>query len=136
MYGNTSEISQVFENLINNANEAMSENWENKKQSGETAPIPLLELSIDRIGNEGIISFTDNGPGIPTCLTCENNERCDDCDAFKVGKTTKKAGSGLGMISIFRTVKKYKGKVKIKTSSTGSSISVTLPVLAEVGNRN
>lgn len=128
IYGNTSEISQVFENLINNAYEAMIENWNSKKESGETAPVPVLELCTDKVGDEGVISFTDNGPGMASCFNCSCNKDCIECTAFKIGKTTKTSGTGLGMISVFRSVTKYKGKVRIKTSSTGSSISVTLPI--------
>ncbi|MBI9098847.1 MAG: HAMP domain-containing histidine kinase [Spirochaetaceae bacterium] len=134
MNGNTSEISQVFENLFMNAHEAMIENWKLNKKSDESVEVPLLTLGTDRKGHEGIISFTDNGPGIRICLTCNSNDQCIDCDAFKIGQTEKTSGTGLGMISVFRTVKKYNGKVKINTSASGSTISVTLPFLAEKKN--
>ena len=128
-YGNTSEISQIFENLIKNAYEALIEQWDNMNMSGSVLFVPTLELMIDKKDNSGVISFIDNGAGIKACQDKKCLGSCINCDAFKVGKTTKQSGTGLGLISVFRTLKKYKGDIKIDASGNRTTVSVYLSCL-------
>ncbi|MCP4162761.1 MAG: HAMP domain-containing histidine kinase, partial [Deltaproteobacteria bacterium] len=62
-FGNTSEISQVFENIIKNTYEALIEHWHKAKTEGITTYLPYIELDINRNAEYGIISIVDNGPG-------------------------------------------------------------------------
>ena len=117
-FGNASEISQLFENLIKNAFEALIE-----KSLNDKAFKPSLKISIKENGYK-MIEISDNGPGIKSCMDENHTENCEDCDVFKPGKTTKESGTGLGMISVFKTLKKYKGTMKINTSTEGTNIKV------------
>lgn len=125
-YGNPSEISQVFENLIKNAYEALLEKRENQVNQNEIY-LPQLKVEIEGSKDKSQIRFIDNGPGIKACLEKDCKKNCVDCGIFKVGKTTKSTGTGLGMISVIRTLKKYEGILDIKTSAEeGTAITVAL----------
>lgn len=131
-FGNVSEISQIFENLIKNSYEALIENWLLSRQENRDSYTPMLDISIKGDVSEIRIVFSDNGPGIKVCLDRNCEQGCMNCRAFKVGRTTKTDGSGLGMVSVLRTLKKYKGDLKVNTSPEGSEISVILPRPASV----
>lgn len=126
-FGNTSEISQIFENLIKNIYEALVEKQKLEMSRDNPFFVPKLEVLLVREDQQSLISFIDNGPGIKACLEagCEGN--CSSCNVFKVGRTTKIEGTGIGMISVFRTLKKYKGSLKINTSTEGTEMKVFLP---------
>lgn len=124
---NVSEISQVFENLIKNAYEAIIERWTFSKEAGIKDYVPLLSIYVKGELKSSTIVFSDNGPGIQACIERSCSGDCMNCKVFKMGKTTKETGNGLGMISVFRALKKYKGVMKISTSPEGSSFSITLP---------
>ncbi|MCP4176812.1 MAG: ATP-binding protein, partial [bacterium] len=127
-----SEISQVFDNIFKNTYDALIEHWHKFKSEGITTYLPYIELDINRNAEYGIISIIDNGPGIKACMEnpcIHKNGYCDNCDAFKIGRTTKETGTGVGMISVLRTLKKYKGHLRIDTSTKGTKVSVFLPLL-------
>lgn len=118
-YGNPSEISQVFENILKNAYEALIENVTGNSE-------PHLSVRIKGESASSIVEFEDNGPGIKACLDKGCGGECMNCNAFKIGRTTKKEGTGLGMISVMRTLEKYRGQLKIRTSREGTTVSVIL----------
>ncbi|WP_221439877.1 ATP-binding protein [Spirochaeta isovalerica] len=125
-YGNPSEISQIFENLLKNAYEALVEYKTAMDEQGHKDYDPVLTIGIKGQTTESIISFSDNGPGIKACLEKDCTGDCSRCDAFKVGRTTKKEGTGLGMVSVLRTLEKYEGNMKIRTSPEGTVIEIIL----------
>ncbi|MBN2655626.1 MAG: HAMP domain-containing histidine kinase [Spirochaetales bacterium] len=125
-YGNPSEISQVFENLLKNAYEALVEHKKALEEQGMKDFDALLSVGISGKAEVSIITFKDNGPGIRACLEKNCKGECSGCDVFKVGRTTKIAGTGLGMISVRRTLDKYGASMKIRTSSEGTQITITL----------
>lgn len=126
-FGNTSEISQVFENLIKNAYEALIEKWTASIELAMGEYTPELTIRIKGDIEQSKIVFTDNGPGIKACIDRNCDGDCIQCDVFQVGRTTKEAGNGLGILSVMRTLQKYKGDLKISTSQEGSTFTVILP---------
>lgn len=109
-------IQQVFTNLVLNALDAMP---------------PGGVLEVRGAAKEGcaIISFSDNGCGIPT----ENLSR-----VFDPFFTTKPQGTGLGLSISYGIVAEHGGSIEIerrsgdKTAQRGTTVSVRLP-LAERG---
>lgn len=126
-FGNTSEIAQIFENLIKNAYEALIEKWKSSDKLEIGKFTPLLTISIIVEADISHIKFRDNGPGIEACLRRDCSGECSRCKVFQVGRTTKKQGHGLGMNSVLRTLNKYKGDIKIESSAEGSEISLSFP---------
>ncbi|MBI9096986.1 MAG: HAMP domain-containing histidine kinase [Spirochaetaceae bacterium] len=126
-FGHTSEVSQIFENLIKNAYEALIEKLAASREKELGCFTPHLTITIKGDISMGSISFADNGPGIKACMARDCRSECFSCTVFKVGRTTKSSGTGLGMISVQRTLKKYKGQMKISTSQEGSDITIMLP---------
>ncbi|MFB1049477.1 ATP-binding protein [Paraliobacillus sp. JSM ZJ581] len=101
------QIKQVFINLIKNAIEAMSEEG---------------TITIEVLSNEKkcYIKFIDQGSGIPEHLIHKVNE-----PFF----TTKKEGTGLGLMISNKIIKNHNGSIDIKTmNGKGSIFSISLPL--------
>jgi len=102
------QLKQVFVNLFNNALEALS---------GTPGKIAI---SVRREGDNVVISFDDNGPGIAENLRDE---------VFTPYFTTKEAGTGLGLPTVHRIISELGGVVSIDTSKLGgAAIVMRLPV--------
>lgn len=117
-----SMISQVFQNLIRNALDAMFE---------KDNP----ELKIKTYSDNGFISFSvaDNGPGI-------SSEIVDKIfDPFFTTKPKKNfendngpVGTGLGLYICSEMIKVNNGKIAVNTKENqGTEFNVSLPVTAE-----
>jgi PAS domain S-box-containing protein len=115
------QISQVVNNLIINANQAMPdggiiavtiENVEIKEEH-VNAFLPL------NIGKYIKISVQDNGVGIPEEIKQK---------VFDPYFTTKKKGSGLGLFSCYSIIKKHDGHIAVEsTLGVGTTFYVYLP---------
>ena len=103
------EIRQILLALIVNAIDAMP--------NGGTLTIKTQDL------NENIhITIQDTGSGIAPQI------RDKVFDPFFTTKSVGK-GTGLGLFIAFNLLKKYRGKIELKsTGSTGSTFTVTLPI--------
>lgn len=110
VYCNVGLIQQAVLNLLQNAFDAITSS--NKGSQ--------VELKVQTLENNIIISVTDNGPGIPP----EFSERI-----FEPFFTTKKKGkgTGLGLSLIHRIVQIHKGNIKLQTSHEGTKFSIYLP---------
>ena len=112
------QISQVVNNLIINANQAMPE--------GGTIEIRMRNLRVLHAevpaldsGDYVCIAVKDNGSGIAP----ENLERI-----FNPYFTTKKDGNGLGLASSYSIINRHKGTITAdSTVGTGSVLRVYLP---------
>lgn len=100
------QMKQVLYNLIRNACQAIGSDGE-------------LEIEVDQDDYNISIRITDTGPGIT---------------AEKVGKvfepyfTTKKAGSGLGLLIVRRIVREHGGEVEFNSEEgKGAAVTIYLP---------
>jgi signal transduction histidine kinase len=106
IYADSSQLQQVFLNLIVNASHAMP--------NGGT-------LNINTVVNDDNleINFTDTGCGIPR----ENLSKL-----FEPFFTTKESGTGLGLSIAYGIVKAHKGDIKVKSKEgKGATFTIILP---------
>jgi len=103
-----SELNQVWTNLIDNAADAM-------KGQGE------LRIRTMREGDEILVEFVDNGPGIPPEIQTK---------IFDPFFTTKPMGegTGLGLDTVYRIVRKHLGNVSFVSQPGKTCFRVRLPV--------
>jgi len=113
--GNSIQFVQVIENLIKNAIESSEKPHITLKTAVEPQPLILIK---------------DKGSGIPFCFNCKK-KNCLNCKEFQVGKTTKKEGSGTGMVYVQNTLKNMNAKMQIESHpNEGTTINITLPETA------
>lgn len=101
------QIQQVLVNLVKNASQAMTRGGLITLQTGE--------------GADGVwVSIADNGPGIPQ----EQLNRI-----FEPFYTTKKKGSGLGLMIVQRIVRAHGGRIELESQAgRGTSFRIWLPL--------
>jgi signal transduction histidine kinase len=101
------QLKQVFLNLILNGIEAMPDGG-------------CLEIGLRQEGNSVIITFTDEGDGLPPAAMSQ---------MFEPFFTTKATGSGLGLAISHEIVANHGGTLTAVNQATGGAqFSVTLPV--------
>jgi PAS domain S-box-containing protein len=101
------QLQQVLVNLVKNAAQAMSTGGTLTLQTGET-------------GDEVWVSVTDSGGGIPQ----EQINRI-----FEPFYTTKKKGSGLGLMIVQRIVRAHNGRIELESHvGRGTTFRVWLPL--------
>lgn len=115
--GDLHALEQVFNNILNNAIQAMGETGgelvikaqpiENQQDLSDPEEQKFIEISI-----------ADTGPGIPA----EIQEK-----VFQPFYTTKPAGSGLGLSIVKRIVTLHKGKIRFESFPGGTIFYITLP---------
>ncbi len=115
------QISQVINNIIINARQAMSDKGEiiikaeNLNNNISDAILPADKKYIK-------ITISDNGIGIPKDIQSK---------IFNPFFTTKDQGSGLGLTTSFSIVKKHDGFLTMKShENLGTSIFIYLPALS------
>lgn len=108
-------LRQVFDNLIDNAIQAMS--------SGGVLTVTLVNLELD--GVRGVeVQIQDTGEGMDTEV------RARALDPFF---TTRPSGTGLGLAIVARIVDSHGGVLRIKSKAgTGTVMHVFLPVSGEL----
>lgn len=101
------QMRQAFINIIKNAIEAMTKN-------GRLVIRTALEDSRIKI------SFTDNGIGIPE----------DELDKiFEPYYSTKREGSGLGLVIVHRVIRDHGGTIEVKSKlGRGTTVDIYLPI--------
>lgn len=100
-------ISEMVLNLVLNAGDA-------------THGRGRIVVKAEKRGNAACIEVHDNGPGIP------QSERKRIFDAFF---TTKKSGSGLGLLTVKACAELHKGSLQVGDSPLGGAcFSVWLPI--------
>lgn len=114
IYGNITELIQVWVNIIKNACDAMEQAHTKE---------PAIEVTTRATDEHVQVLITDNGPGIPEHLKDK---------IFQPNFTTKKNGLsfglGLGLSIVMRLVESYGGRIKVKSKSGNTQFLVTLPV--------
>lgn len=116
------QISQVLNNLIINAKEAMSGGGR-LKVSAKNQIIPAGQIPALSPGRYVLIEIQDEGPGIPHDILDR---------IFDPYFTTKSRGSGLGLSTVWNIVRRHGGTVLVRsTVGQGSVFSVYLPASGE-----
>ncbi len=122
----TSELQQVFVNLVKNAVEAVAERHGSSSRSGEPFA-GWVKVEVGRSGSgrgaEHVWArISDNGPGIPPDRVSV---------IFDPFFTTKPPGrgTGLGLNIVYRILTKYRGQVAVdRTGPDGTTFVVRFPV--------
>jgi two-component system, cell cycle sensor histidine kinase and response regulator CckA len=121
-----SQIDQVLVNLVINARQAMPSGG---KLGISTQTVDLEEgeafsLGIDAVGRYVRLTVTDTGEGMdPTTLS----------HLFEPFFTTREAGSGLGLATVYGIVKQSGGHTEVVSEiGVGTTISVFLPAVEGV----
>ncbi len=114
VYGDASQLNQVFQNLLDNSIE----------YSGDEPP--RVHISAERDGNQWIISVSDEGIGI------------DPVDADKVFEVFQSlhghedSGTGIGLALVERIVERHDGDIWVdSTLGEGATFSFTLPAVSK-----
>ncbi|MBD1388938.1 cyclic nucleotide-binding domain-containing protein [Neiella sp. HB171785] len=114
IYGNLTELIQIWVNIIKNACDAMEQ---------AATPSPSLRISTRLLPDAVKVKITDTGPGIP--------EKLQD-KIFQPNFTTKKNGLqfglGLGLSIVMRLVDSYNGRIVLNSVPGKTTFSVTLPI--------
>jgi signal transduction histidine kinase len=105
--GMAGPLAQVWINLIDNAVRAVGQ-------------VGRVRLSVERSGNEALITVADSGSGI----TPEHLERL-----FQPFFTTRADGTGLGLALCHRIVLQHRGRIEVRSEpGTGTQFIVALPL--------
>ncbi len=116
VHARTSEVQQVFVNLVKNALEAVAEG--ERKEPGRVA------VAVGRTDRWVWATVTDNGPGIP------EDRRTAIFDPFYTTKPPGR-GTGLGLNIVYRILTKYRGTITVEsTLGSGTTFTVRFPLEA------
>lgn len=114
------QISQVFNNLILNADQAMPEGGVITIR-GETLKVKEGKGLPLKSGKYVMIKIRDRGIGMPEDIVSK---------IFDPFFTTKQKGSGLGLSTVFSIIKRHEGCITVQSElGKGSSFFVYLPAV-------
>jgi len=109
--GDSAQLRQVVHNLLQNAQDALTE-----------APRPRIVIGSEAAGHAVRFTITDNGSGFPENLMKR---------AFEPYVTTKPRGTGLGLVIVKKIVEEHGGEVSIaNVMPRGARVTITLPSAA------
>ena len=113
-----SKIAQVFDNVIQNAIEAMTE-------SGGTLWVSVTSLIKSVSGTDKVrVEFRDTGNGISSTMISR---------IFDPFFTTKPSGTGLGLSICHEFVRAHGGEIQVESAEgDGTSVRIILPVREEI----
>ncbi|MFO0659325.1 MAG: ATP-binding protein [Polyangiaceae bacterium] len=116
IWGDSSLLRQVFDNLVGNAVQAMG--------GGGTLTIGVNELVMD--GLEGVVvTISDTGEGMDTMV--RNRARTPFF-------TTRPSGTGLGLAIVDRIIDAHGGTMTLESrAGEGTTVTVFLPIGSESG---
>jgi nitrogen fixation/metabolism regulation signal transduction histidine kinase len=111
IYGDASQLRQVVHNLMQNAQDALTETAE-----------PRIVIRTEALEGRVRFSVTDNGIGFPENLMKR---------AFEPYVTTKPKGTGLGLVIVKKIVEEHGGDVAVgNMSPAGARVTINLPTAA------
>jgi PAS domain S-box-containing protein len=118
-----SELSQVFQNLVGNALDALYNN-----------PDAMLEIYTGRSDDEVWFSLQDNGPGIPKEIQSKIFDPFFSTKPkAKTGIAGEPVGTGLGLYICSEMVHAYGGKIEVKSKpGTGTKVTVYIPAVNNI----
>jgi len=117
------QLSQVINNLVLNADQAMPEGG-TVRIAGRNMVVPSSSGLPLAPGNYVVLSFADSGVGIPR----DHLEK-----VFDPYFTTKQKGSGLGLATTYSIVKRHKGHIAVEsTVGSGATFHLYLPATGQI----
>jgi signal transduction histidine kinase len=120
LYGNLTQLQEVFFNLIDNAYDATKERQTFLKEEGYKSRI---EISASSVNGSIEIIVSDNGMGV------KDLDRKKLFTPFFTTKATAKKGTGLGLYVIDKIVSAHNGKIIIDSIyKSGTRFTITLPI--------
>ncbi|MES2153313.1 MAG: ATP-binding protein [Pseudomonadota bacterium] len=120
--GDATQLRQVIHNLLQNAQDAMSER-------SPDAPPPRIDVSTEAIhyrnadGGAGTavrLAIVDNGPGFAPKILSR---------AFEPYVTSKARGTGLGLPMVKKIIDEHGGRIDIQNRADGAGASVSILLL-------
>ncbi|OZA31296.1 MAG: PAS domain-containing sensor histidine kinase, partial [Hydrogenophilales bacterium 17-61-9] len=112
--GDSTLLRQVIHNLLQNAQDALTEH-----------SAPCVEVSTQQKNNAVCLTVKDNGAGFPEHLMTR---------LFEPYATTKAKGTGLGLAIVKKIVEEHQGKIQIENrKSGGAAIRIALPIFVSAG---
>lgn len=113
-FADPDRLRQVFVNLFSNAARYRS------------ADAPAVEVSFATLGDQAIITVSDNGIGIPA----DKRERVFDCFyQIDMGTTRRAGGTGLGLAICRGIMSALKGEIRIaEKDCPGTVFEISLPL--------
>jgi PAS domain S-box-containing protein len=106
--GDTAKLRQVIHNLLQNAEQAVSD-----------VLVPRIVVRTEAIDAGVQFTMRDNGPGFPAALIGR---------AFEPYVTTKAKGTGLGLAIVKKIVEEHNGTITIANDlAGGASVTIILP---------
>ncbi len=110
------QLKQVFHNILLNAFEAMPDGGTILIETSRQPSLKRQHRSSDRI----VIKVIDSGIGIPKNKLAE---------IFELYYTTKKSGTGLGLVIARQIIEAHKGDIKVESiEKQGTTVIIELPL--------
>ncbi len=104
------KITRMVHNLARNAADAMA---------GRDKP-GVFEVTVSREAEQLVLTFADNGPGIPESV------RQKLFESFVT--EGKRDGTGLGLAIVKKVVDDHNGTISVSTSASGTTFAVKIPL--------
>ena len=123
--GDQTQLRQVIHNLLQNAQDAVSE----KSATSENAPSPRIDIITEEIhyrSSDGSVSnavqltISDNGPGFAPKILAH---------AFEPYITSKPRGTGLGLPMVKKIIEEHGGRIDIRNRVTTNGAKVAILLL-------
>jgi signal transduction histidine kinase len=109
VYADRSQLLRVFNNLLQNAKQAIPSDREG-----------IIQVSVEKKENNALISVKDNGEGIPEEMVHK---------IFQPYFTTKSSGTGLGLAMTRKIIEFWRGKIWFETEEgEGTTFFIELPL--------
>jgi Amt family ammonium transporter len=129
----SSQLNQVFMNLLSNAIDAIDEKWESPKYAPSEASglVPQITVSTMTVPGDRLHLFvSDNGIGIP------DDVKRRMLDPFFTTKPVGK-GTGLGMSISYRIiVEQHRGRLRcVSTPGQGTQFLIDIPIWQTASER-
>jgi nitrogen fixation/metabolism regulation signal transduction histidine kinase len=118
--GDATQLRQVIHNLLQNAQDAVSD---------RPGQVPRIEVTTEAIHYQGSdnnrstavrLSVTDNGPGFSSKILAR---------AFEPYVTSKPRGTGLGLAMVKKIIDEHGGRIDVHNQSTGTGAKVSILLL-------
>ena len=124
--GDSTQLRQVFTNLLVNALEAMNGRGQLRMRASFVAGEDAQPAPPDA-GGSVVVDVHDNGPGIPSDVAEK---------IFSPFFTTKPRGSGLGLAIVRKIVDAHDGRIDVSAGPDGGTrFRVTLPVARNIDEK-